>query len=85
MPKATNLEDYPKTRAEAGRWGAQFFYPGAICPEGHDGLWYKSTNRCVACAKASARRSIYKKKARPSHPKPTGLFLGANWQVIARP
>lgn len=84
MPKAVNLHEYPKTRAEAGRKGLQFFYPGQVCDEGHDGLWYYSTNGCVACARSRASKSQYEKTRRPKVSQPSGVFLAADWRAVVR-
>ena len=81
MPRPANLDEYPKTRAEAGRKGSVFFYPGEICDEGHNGLWYHSTNSCVACVKARARVSQYEKTRRPKNKTPRLVILGADWGV----
>jgi hypothetical protein len=57
MIDRSNLEDVPKTRAEALAAGSKKYVPEKPCARGHVGEWYADRGRCCECAKENAGRN----------------------------
>lgn len=86
MPRPNDLDSFPKSRAEAGRKGSAYYYPGVECEEGHNGLYYRKTGRCAACARARANDARLRQKGEAQNTAPRLPFydLSATWQPIIR-